>query len=134
MGRWVKGQSGNPTGRAKSDHGRAALRQQIAEKVPAIVSKMVALALKGDVQAARTLLERVLPPVRPETVATPLPALADAAGFSEQAAAIVKAAGVGEVPFDAAAQLLGGIAAAARTAEIDELARRVAALEGERPT
>lgn len=129
---WKPGQSGNPAGRAKSDLGRAALREQIAEALPAVIKKLITLAKAGDVQAARTLLERVLPPVRPEASLIDLPDVASAEGFTAQADALIKAAVRGEVAPDVAARLLSGVAQSARTAEIDELARRIAALEVER--
>ena len=43
----------------------AKLRAGIAERVPDILDRLTEAALAGDVQAARLLLERVLPPVKP---------------------------------------------------------------------
>lgn len=129
---WKKGQSGNPAGRRKADTGRAALREQIAEHLPAVITKLIAMAKAGDVQAARTLLERVLPPARPEALPIVLPAVGAARGFAEQAEALFKAAVSGEMAPDVAARLLSGVAQAARTAEIDDLAKRIAALELEK--
>ena len=129
---WKPGQSGNPAGSRKRDTGRAALREQITEALPPIIKKLIALARDGDVQAARTLLERVLPPARPEALPIELPDVAAAGTFTEQAEALFKAAVSGGVAPDVAARLLTGVAAAARTTEIDELARRIAALEVEK--
>jgi len=97
--------------------------------MPAIVKKLQSLALAGDVQAARTLMERALPALRPESTVVLLPEVAAAATATEQAALIVKAVARGELPADVASQLLAGLGQAARIAEIDELARRIAALE-----
>lgn len=129
---WKPGQSGNPAGRRKSEHGRALLREQIAEALPAVIKKLIALAKAGDVQAARTLLERVLPPVRPEASLIELPEVAAAEGFTARTEALIKAAVNGEVAPDVAARLLAGVAQAARTAEIDDIAKRIAAIELER--
>jgi hypothetical protein len=62
-----KGTSPNPGGRSKRALGlEAALREaHDVPKVLAVVEKLHKLALAGDVQAARTYLDRVMGPVRP---------------------------------------------------------------------
>ena len=61
---WAKGQSGNPKGRPAGSGEVAKLRAAIAGQVPAILESLTAAALAGDVQAARLLLERALPPIK----------------------------------------------------------------------
>ncbi len=126
------GQSGNPNGRPKTAAaaGRAALRDKLFKRIPAIIKKLEVQALAGDVQAARTLLERVLPAVKPESLLITLPEVAEAATATAQAQLIVKAVASGTIPPDVGAQLLAGIGQAARIAEIDELERRIRELEG----
>lgn len=63
-GRWQPGQSGNPNGRPPGSGAVAELRAGIAARVPEILSKLIDAAIAGDTQAARLLLERVLPPVK----------------------------------------------------------------------
>ena len=63
-GQWQPGTSGNPAGRPPGSGKVAKLRAEIAEHVPDIVAQLVESAKGGDVQAARLLLERVLPPVK----------------------------------------------------------------------
>lgn len=62
---WKKGQSGNPKGR-RADSIIARTRARIARNLPAIVDKLAELALAGDVGAAKLLLERVVPVMRPD--------------------------------------------------------------------
>lgn len=131
-GQWKPGQSGNPKGRTPAQTSRAALREQISEALPAIIRKLLAQARKGDVQAARTLLERVLPPARTEAASVNLPEVAAAKTFTERAESLFRAAVSGEIAPDIAAQLLTGITQSARTAHMDEMERRLAALEAER--
>ena len=132
---WAKGQSGNPAGKASkgTTEARAALRENILKQMPAVVRKLLAQAKAGDVQAARTLLERVLPAVKAEALPVVLPAVAAAATATEQAALIVKAVASGELAPDVAGQLLSGIGQAVRIHEVDELERRIQELEGRVP-
>ena len=65
-GKWAKGQSGNPGGRKPGTGKVTKLRQSLGRGLPAIINKLKAQALAGDVQAARLLLERVIAPLRPE--------------------------------------------------------------------
>jgi hypothetical protein len=127
---WTKGQTGNPAGRPpKADPGRARLREAIAKKLPKIVKKLEQLALAGDVQAARTLMERALPPLRAQSARVVLPELAAAANPTAQAALIVKAVAEGNLLPDEAGQLLAGIGQVARIAEIDQLEQRIQEME-----
>lgn len=125
---WRKGQSGNPHGRPKGiPNPQARLRQMIDAE--AIVKKLEAAALAGDVQAARTLLERALPVYRPAAAPVRLPKLTEAESLTDKAKAVLDAVASEDVPPDIGAQLIAALGNVARVAEIDELARRVKALE-----
>lgn len=125
--RWKPGQSGNPKGREPGSGKVAALRKAIEAKVPAIVKRLTEAALDGDVGAARLLLERVVPPLR----AAELPVEVELAGESlaDKGIAVVEAAAGGRLNPSQAAQLLSAMGAVARMVEIDELLRRIEALE-----
>lgn len=126
-GRWKPGESGNPAGRRPGTGEVARLRAGIAEHVPAIVAKLVEAAKAGDVQAARLLLERVIAPLRAieEAATVPMPA----GTLAEQGRALLAAAAAGDLPPGQAAALLGALGTLARVVEVDELTRRVEALE-----
>lgn len=53
---WVKGQSGNPSGRPP-DPIRPLIRAKLAEHGAQVIDGIIAKAQQGDVQAARLLLE-----------------------------------------------------------------------------
>lgn len=125
---WKPGQSGNPRGRTPGSGEVARLRAAIAEHVPTIIEKLTAAALLGDVSAARLLLERTIPPLKPAELAAPL-ALPDGT-LTEQGRAVLGAVAVGTLAPGQGAALLAGIGTLARVVELDELARRVAVLEG----
>jgi len=128
-GQFKPGTSGNPAGRPRASGKTAELRKAIVQHVPAIITKLVEQAKAGDVKAARLLLERVLPAAKPETLPVMLPELGEAEGLAASGANIIKAVSEGRIAPDTAAALLSGLGQQARLVEIDELIRRIEALE-----
>ena len=126
-GRWQPGQSGNPDGRPPGTGEVARLRTSIAQKLPDILAKLTELAMAGDVQAARLLIERVLPPVK--AVEMPVEMSLVEGGLSDQARQMLSAAAGGVLAPDQAAALIGALAAVARITETDALRERIERLE-----
>lgn len=127
---WKPGQSGNPKGRPPGTGEVAKMRAAITGNVPAILESLTTAALAGDVQAARLLLERALPPIKPVEQSQPL-SLPDGT-LTEQGRAVLASVASGELAPGQGAALLGAIGTLARVSEVDELARRIEALEGNR--
>ena len=125
---WRPGVSGNPKGRAPGTGKVAALREQINEALPGIVNAMVERALQGDPGAARLLVERVIPALRPEERPVLVNMTADAP-LSNQGRALLTAVSAGELAPSQASTLLASLSTMAKLLETDELAARVAALE-----
>lgn len=125
---WKKGQSGNPKGRPPGTSATQKLRAAIADCVPEVLEKMKAQAREGDVAAARLLLERVLPPIKAsdEVQVIDIPEDGD---LTAKGSAVLQAAADGLIPVAQAASLISSIGALARVVEVDELSRRIAALE-----
>ena len=125
---WKPGQTGNPRGRPPGQSDITRLRASLAGDVPDILAGLVLAAKGGDVQAARLILERILPPVKPieQAVALRLP---EGGTLSAQGRAVLLAVAGGELAPSQGAALLGAIGTLARVTEIDELAARVAELE-----
>ena len=63
-GRWKPGESGSPKGRKPGTGEVAMIRAAIADRVPELLTAMMARALAGDVGAARLLLERTVAPLK----------------------------------------------------------------------
>lgn len=120
------GQSGNPKGRPKNKTPATLLRKSIAEDMPEIIQTLVNLAKGGDVQAAKVLLDRVCPPLKPQALAINLPI---SGNLAEQGGEIIKATMAGHIPPDIGSQLIAALANQAKIIEIDELIKRVEALE-----
>jgi hypothetical protein len=125
---WKPGQSGNPNGRPPGTSEVGRLRAAISEHLPAIIAQLVEKAIAGDTQAARLLLERVLPPVKAieETVELDL---AEGATLTQQGEAIVRSVASGRLAPGQAGALLSGLGSIARLKEVDELTGRLEALE-----
>lgn len=120
--RFKKGESGNPRGRPR--------RKSVAELVGAanmadIVKAMVKAATDGDVQAAKLLVA----PQKPELTKVRIDELSGAKTHSERGAAILAAAGRGEISPDVAVALTTALANTAKVSELDELVKRMDAIE-----
>jgi hypothetical protein len=125
---WRPGVSGNPRGRAPGTGKVAALREQINEALPDIVRAMVERALVGDPGAARLLVERVIPALRPEERSVTVHLPVDEP-LADQGRALLVAVAAGDLSPSQASTLLAGLSTMAKLIETDELAARVAALE-----
>jgi hypothetical protein len=120
------GQSGNPAGRPKDKTPATLLRKSIADDMPEIIKILVNLAKGGDVQAAKVLLDRICPPLKPQALAINLPVNGS---LAEQGSEIIKATMAGQIPPDIGSQLIAALANQAKIIEIDELTKRIEALE-----
>ncbi|MGQ4879820.1 DUF5681 domain-containing protein [Billgrantia sp. LNSP4103-1] len=124
-GRFIKGTTGNPGGRPrKADELRSLLEGDAKD----VARKVIEAAKGGDMQACRIVVERILPPVRPAHACVAFDFDADAS-LTDQSRQILAAVAEGKLPPDQGKALLDGIAALSRVTEMDELARRIAAIE-----
>ncbi|WP_027156673.1 DUF5681 domain-containing protein [Methylobacter luteus] len=120
------GQSGNPAGRPKDKTHATLLRKAIAEDMPDIINTLVNLAKSGDVTAAKVLLDRVCPSLKPQAMPISLPVNGS---LTEQGHEIINATLAGQIPPDIGSQLITTLSYQAKLIEIDELIKRVEALE-----
>lgn len=126
MSAWKPGQSGNPAGRKP---GAELLRQLLDPHREDLVRKAVAMALAGDATCMRLLLDRLAPPSRAEAQKVIIEGLSEASTLTDKANVIVNAMGRGDLAPDIAAMLVQAITNVGKVVEVDELERRVAALE-----
>ncbi len=126
-GRWQPGQSGNPGGRKPGTGSLQQLRAQVEHLLPEIIQVLATKARNGDIGAARLLLERVMPAVKPVEAPQALQISGD--GLSGKAKSIVALAASGEVSIGSAAQLVSALSTVAKLIEVDDLLKRVDALE-----
>ena len=124
---WKPGQSGNPAGRPTGQSAITRLRAQLEPDAPEILQTMVAAAKGGDVQAARLILERILPPVKPIEQCIELAMVGDT--LTDKGKAVLGAISTGELAPGQGSQLIAAIGALARVIELDDLERRISELE-----
>jgi len=119
-GRFAPGCSGNPGGRSGLTQ---ALREQLAEGSQAVGKKVMAAAKKGDMQACRLILERLVPPIKP--TAEPVQFELDDTDLPSAAKSILRAIAAGDLPPDQGRHLIEGLSAVARVIEVAELEKAV---------
>lgn len=124
-----KGQSGNPAGRKAGTSEAAKLRQAIEADIPDIISAMVESAKQGEVGAAKLLLDRSIPAIKPVAIGVTVDDLKGT--LSEQGDVIVSAMGDGSISPEQAHQMLAGLASLSKIREVDDLLRRVELLESQ---
>jgi hypothetical protein len=128
-GRWKAGQSGNPSGRPPGNGQLQKLRAALGEDVSEILSVLGTAAKAGDVQAARLILERVLPALKPLELPAVVPGIPVDGTMTAKAGAVLDAALSGALAPGQAAQLIAALGTVSKIAEVDELTARIEALE-----
>lgn len=127
------GQSGNPAGKKPGTMDkRTACRKLLEPYAPALVEKMVELALEGDTTALKMCLDRLVAPFRP--IAEPFTALpienaSTARGLQSMGAAIINAAATGQLSTDDARALAGLLESQRKMIEISDIVERIEKLE-----
>lgn len=122
------GQSGNPDGRPKgAKNKRTKYQKMLEDGAEDAIKQVVKKAKDGDMTAIRLIVERVSPPVKAR--GEPLSLVITGDTFEEQAQAVFDALNDGKLSSEELTAVMGAIIQRAKLAEIDELERRIAALE-----
>lgn len=124
-----KGQSGNPAGRPAGSGIAGTIRKAITEKSPELLQVVIDKALtENDSQAALALLNKVVPNLK--AASEPVNFCLDAEqGLSSIGEQIVNNIANGDIAIDSGTQILSSLAALAKMREVDELTKRIEALE-----
>lgn len=123
-GRFMKGVTGNPGGRPRQADELRRLLSQDAEKV---AKKVLEMASAGDMQAARIVMERIVPAIKPASEPVTFELSGDS--LTEQAQSVLTAVAAGDLPPDQGKALVDSIGSLVRVMEQDEIRRRLEALE-----
>lgn len=120
------GQSGNPNGRPKNKTPATLLRKSITDDMPDIIKVLITKAKEGDVAAAKVLLDRVCPPLKPQ--ALPLSLTANGS-LVEQGNEVIRATLAGEIPPDIGSQLITALSNQGKLIDLEELTDRLKRIE-----
>jgi hypothetical protein len=123
--RFQKGRSGNPGGRPSAGLGK--IRADLVTAWEDIRPVLIEKAKGGDMAAIRIVAERVCPPIKATEPATPI-SLPEGS-LTDRAKSVLAGLADGTLNPGQAAQLLQALGAVAKVHEVDELARRIEALE-----
>jgi hypothetical protein len=123
------GISGNPKGRPKDKTPATLLRKSIIDDMPEIILKLVEQAKNGDTAAAKILLDRCCPSLKPQAMNINLPVNGT---LAEQGGEVIKATLSGHIPPDIGAQLITALASQGKLIELQELTERIENLENKR--
>jgi hypothetical protein len=128
MAQFQKGVSGNPAGRPVGvKDRRTALREVLECRGEELLSKAVERALEGDTAVLITLLSKIIPRLKPESLVIESPIVGS--NPFEQATALVASTLSGKIAPSVAAELMQSLANAVRIEEACELRARIEALE-----
>lgn len=119
-GRFAPGHSGNPGGRSGQTQ---AIREKLAAGADAVTRKVMTAAKKGDMQACRLILERLVPPMKPTT--EPVQFDLDDTDLPSAARSILRAVAGGHLAPDQGKSLIDGLGAVARVIEVAELQKAI---------
>ena len=127
---FTKGVSGNPAGRPKGiKDKRHRYAESIESMIPDVLESVFQKAIAGDMTAAKMLLDRSLPTKRPEQERVQIPIKENTALNARE---VLKSVFDGEVSPDVGASLLASITGVLKAIEVEDLAKRIEALEGKK--
>lgn len=122
--RWKPGKSGNPGGRPGKG---AQIRRELMEMTPQAMQSLKRGIEEGDVTCLRIWAERCDP--SPKSTFETVEFLCDTTDLTSAALSVIAAISRGQVAPDVGKQIIDGIAAAAKVAEVDELRRELEELQ-----
>ena len=129
--RFKPGQSGNPRGKPHGSRNRTSLvlDKMLADDGADVVRAVLAAAKDGDMQAARLVLDRIVPMRKGRPVRLDLPTIENAADVLTALSSTVAAMAEGEITPDEAAVVAGVLETKRKVIETVELEARLARLE-----
>ncbi len=125
-GTFKKGVSGNAKGREAGKTASTQLRKAINLEAEDIIKVLVKQAKSGDIQAAKVLLDRIVPPLKSQALPVNIPI---GETLPETGGNVVNATMNGSIPPDIGAQLIRALTDQSKLVELEEISKRLARLE-----
>ena len=131
-GQFPKGKSGNPRGKPKGARHRSSLiaEQLFAGEIQNICKIVIEEAKAGDIQAAKMILDRLLPPRKDNLIQIDLPKIESSSDILKAVGCITDAVGAGQISPSEAEALARIIDIHTIALELNEFEKRLVALEG----
>jgi hypothetical protein len=129
--RFQRGQSGNPAGKAPGTRHRVTLLAQkmMEDDAKEVIAAVIASAKKGDMAAAKLVIDRLVPARKDNAIRFDLPAIESAGDAAAAMAAILRAVAAGDITPAEAGDVAKLVETFAKAHELCELEGRIAALE-----
>ena len=128
---WPKGVSGNPSGKAKGtrNHATKLVLGMFEGRAEEVCNAVVKKALKGDMVAARIVVERLCPPRKDRPISFPLPKIEGAYDLSKAAIALLQSVADGNSTPEEGASVMGFIEGTGKAIELADIESRLAVIE-----
>lgn len=126
MSKFKKGESGNPAGRPAGLTAASRIRNDLEAALPGILATVIKQATEGDLQAAKILLDKICPNLRPQALPVNVPT---GATLPETGSHVVDATLNGSIPPDIGSMLIRSLAEQGKLIELQDMADRLQRLE-----
>lgn len=130
-GTFAKGQSGNPNGRPKGslNNSTKIAITLFENEIEGIARTAISMALNGDIQAIKLILERIVPPRKERFIDLSLPAIKNAQDILSVNKYVVGAVTNGELTTSEGHNIMAILENLRKTIETEELEQRINMLE-----
>lgn len=128
MAKFKPGQTGNVKGRPKGTTESVKYRKLLESKSETLIDKLLELAELGSPAALIACIDRLMPKLKPVAATVNVGKLSGT--LAERGDKIILAMGMGQIDPDTANTMMAAMAHLSRIVEVDELTRRIEALEG----
>jgi len=130
-GRFRKGKSGNPQGKPKGARHKASMMAEMLfeEEIETVCHQVINQAKEGNLQAAKIILDRLLPPKKDRPINFKLPIIQNAADALKAGRLICRAVGTGELTPVEAESLSKIVEIQAKNIELFDFGARLEAIE-----
>ena len=127
-GRWRAGRSANPAGRPPGTQTQRHIAQAIGPRLDELIERLLEQALQGDTSAARLILDRVSPALRPSDSAITLPSAETPQSAAQSA---LQAMARGELTPAQAGAVVAAARGVTEITDVADLAQRIERLEAQ---
>lgn len=130
-GRFHKGQSGNPKGKPQGVRNRNSIvaERLFADEIQEICGSVIAQAKAGNMQAAKIILDRVLPPIKDKPFLIDLPKMTNGSDLLKAMECITFAVGSGQISPLEGESIARIVDTHIKALELNEIEKRLSSLE-----